>query len=146
VLDEKETIMAQTQSAVPQQIVKEGKLLARQGAVWDPGLAVLTADYFYFRGRGASWLHLFGLLGGLLRMALPVKVKISLPLTSITALGRGKIGLVRDVFFVEAAEGKKYWFRPDYQPWLEALTSALQNRSGVSLTRKDGDRWEVAQR
>lgn len=135
--------MAQTDSALQQQILKEGKLLARQGAVWDPGMAALTPEYFYFRARGGNWLHLLGLLGGLLRMALPVKVKISLPLTSITAIGRGKIGLVRDIFFIEALEGKKYWFRPDYQPWLEALTSALQTRTGLTLTRTADDRWEV---
>jgi len=138
--------MAQIQSAGQQQIVKEGKLLARQGAVWDSGLAALTADSFSFRGRGASWLQLLGLLGGLLRIALPVKVKISVPLTSITALGRGKIGLVRDIFFIEAAQGKKYWFRPDYQPWLEALTSTLQARADLSLTRTADDRWEVTHR
>lgn len=132
-----------TNTPVPQHIVKEGRLQARRGAVWDPGLGVITPESFSFRARGGAWLRLFGLLGGLLRMALPVKAQVSVPLSSITAFGRGHIGLVRDVFFIEAAEGKKYWFRPDYQLWLEALTNALQARNGITLARKGEDRWEV---
>lgn len=94
-------------------------------------------------GARGTWLSLFGLLGGLLRMALPVQMKVTVPLTSITAIGRGRIGLLRDVFFIEATDGKTCWFRPDYQPWLETLTSALQTRAGASLTQKSDDRWEV---
>lgn len=135
--------MAKTSIPVQEQILREGKLLSRQGAVWDSGLGVITPGYFYFRARGGTWLRLFGLLGGLLRVALPVKVKISIPLASITAMGRGKIGLLRDVFFIETMEGKKYWFRLDYQSWLEVLTNALQTCTGATLTRNGEDCWKV---
>lgn len=135
--------MTQTPEARQQQTLKEGKLMARMGVAWDAGLGVITPGHFSFQAHGGTWLSLFGLLGGLLRMALPVRVKVTVPLTSITAIGRGKIGLLRDVFFIEATDGKTYWFRLDYQPWLEALTNALQTHAKVTLTQKSDERWEV---
>lgn len=135
--------MAKTFVTAQQQIVKEGKLQTREGAVWNQGLGIITPEYFYFQARGGSWLKLFGLLGGLLRVVLPVKVKVSIPLASITAIGRGKIGLLRDVFFIETTEGKKYQFRLDYQSWLEVLTKALQNHTGATVIQNGEDRWTV---
>jgi len=135
--------MAKTSIPAQKQILKEGKLQTRQGAIWDQGLGVITQEYFYFQARGGTGLSIFGLLGTLLRMALPVKVKVSVPLTSITAIGRGRIGLVRDVFFIETIEEKKYQFRLNYQSWLEALTNALQTHTGATLTQNGEDRWTV---
>jgi hypothetical protein len=135
--------MAKTATTIQEQIIREGKVQTRPNFIWDQGQGILTAQRFYFQARVGAWLHFFGLLGLLVRRTLPVKVKIVIPLSSITAIGHGRIALTRNVFFMETREGKKYQFRSEYQLWLDVLKDTLQKQTGTMLIQTGQERWEV---
>lgn len=134
--------MAKT-TTIQEPIVREGKVRTRPGIFVDQGQGILTPQRFYFQARAGVWLGLFGLLGILVRAALPMKVKVDIPLSSITAIGRGRMGMRHNVFFIETREGKKYQFLFEYQLWLDALKDTLQKQTGTMLVQTDQERWEV---
>lgn len=134
--------MAKNSTIAQEQVLKEGTIQTRNGVIWDQGQGIITPQHFYFQARVGAWLGLFGFLGGLVRMSLPIKVKVYVPLASVTAIGRGRIGLIRDVFFMETREGKKYQFCSESQSWIDALRDVLQ-RQGGTLTQNDKERWEI---
>lgn len=135
--------MSRTSTTIQEQIVREGKLQARFGMVLDQGKGVLTPQHFYYQTRAALWLRFFGFVGVMVRNAFQLKVKIDIPLSSITAIGRGRLGMSRNVFFIETVEGKKYQFGLDYQFWLDALKDVLQKQAGTVLVQSNPECWTV---
>jgi hypothetical protein len=135
--------MAQANVSAPgQTIVQEGTLQTLTWGVWQGGRGVLTTEHFYFLVKGYGLFNYFGLLGRAINLIFPERTKNEIPLSSITAVGRGKMGLLKDVLRIETADGKKYQFSPDYQFWLEGLKNTLQTKAGVVLVQSGEERWE----
>jgi hypothetical protein len=135
--------MAKTTTTIQEQRLLDGKVRTRSGLFLDQGQAILTSQRFYFQARIGAWLRIFGLLGTLVKGALPVKVKVDIPLSSIAAIGRGRMGLASDVFFIETLAGKKYQFYLEHQLWLDALKDILQKQAGTTLVQTSQESWKV---
>jgi hypothetical protein len=136
--------VTQTDVNTQQQVLKEGAVYTLKGGIWKGGIATLTTERFYRKVRGSALLsYSFGLLGRLINQAFPWRVEIDIPLSSITVIGRGKMGLKKDVLYIETVDGKSYQFMPDYQIWLSALQNALQTYNHATLTQSADERWTV---
>lgn len=105
---------------------------------------MLTSERFYRKTKGSAILSTsLGLLGSLINQLFPEKYDIDIPLTSITVIGRGKLGLLKDVLYIETEGGKSYQLTPGYELWVAALKDALESHTHATLTQSDNDRWTV---
>lgn len=136
--------MAQSDVSAPEQIVLQGGLLTLSNiGIWTNGQAVLTTERFYRKVQGSPILYNFlGLLGTLINSMLPAKIDIDIPLTTITEIGRGKMGLKKDVLYIGTMDGKSYNLTPKYEAWIVGLRSALEGQ-GATLTQIAEERWSV---
>lgn len=136
--------MAQTDVSGQVQVLQTGTLLTLKGGMWKRGEAVLTNERFFRKVRGTALLpYLFGALGALINTAFPVKNDIDIPLTSITVIGRGKMGLKKDVLYIQTADGKSYQLTPNSDFWINGLKQALESQ-GATLTQNADERWTVS--
>ncbi|HEU5380573.1 MAG TPA: hypothetical protein VFV38_34550 [Ktedonobacteraceae bacterium] len=135
--------MTQTDISPQAQVLQQGTLLTLKAGIWTRGEAVLTTEHFYRMVKGSAFLYnFFGLLGSLINNMFPAKKDIDIPLTTITVIGRGKIGLKKDVLYIETADTKSYQLTPNYDSWFNALSSALKAQ-GATLTQNGDNRWSV---
>jgi hypothetical protein len=136
--------MAQTNVSTSEQIVLQGGLLTLSNiGIWTKGQAVLTTERFYRQVKGIPILYnAFGLLGDLINELFPAKTDIDIPLTTITEIGRGKMGLKKDVLYIGTMDGKSYNLTPKYEAWIVGLKSALEGQ-GATLTQIAEERWSV---
>lgn len=135
--------MAQIDNSRPTSTLKQGILLTLKGGLWVRGEAFITTERFYRRVQGSPLLPTaFGLLGRLINQAFPWKTDIDIPLASITVIGRGKMGLKKDVLHIETTENKKYDLMPNYAFWIAGLKDALQ-RQGATLVQTGEETWSV---
>ena len=135
--------MTQTDTSAQTQVLQSGALLTLKAGIWTRGEAALTTERFFRRTRGSGFLYsYFGLLGALINNMFPAKTDIDIPLTSIAVIGRGKMGLKKDVLYIETMEGKSYQLTPNYDFWIAGLKDALQ-RQGATLVQNGEERWSV---
>jgi hypothetical protein len=136
--------MAQTNVSPSEQIVLQGGLLTLSNiGIWTNGQAVLTTERFYRKVQGSPILYnFFGLLGTLINSMFPEKIDIDIPLTSITEIGRGKMGLKKDVLYIGMMDGKSYNLTPKYDAWIVGFRSALEGQ-GATLVQIADERWSV---
>lgn len=135
--------MAQADISTQEQVLRRGTLLTLKAGIWVRGEVVLTPTNFSREVKGTPFLYnFFGLLGSLINNMFPAKTDIDIPLSTITAIGRGKMGLKKDVLAIEVADGKSYQFTPNYQSWCTALKSALESQ-GATLIQAGDERWSV---
>jgi hypothetical protein len=136
--------MAQANVSTAEQIVLQGGLLTLSNiGIWTNGQAVLTTERFYRKVQGSPILYnFFGLLGTFINSMFPEKIDIDIPLTSITEVGRGKMGLKKDVLYIGTMDGKSYNLTPKYDAWIVGLKSALEGQ-GATLTQIADERWSV---
>ena len=135
--------MSQTDNSTQDQILQQGTLLTLKAGLWVTGQAVLTTERFYRQVKGSPFLYnFFGLLGGIINNMFPTKTDIDIPLTSITEIGRGKMGLKKDVLYIGTMDGKSYRLTPDYDFWIAGLKEALE-RQGTTLVQSADERWSV---
>ena len=126
------------------EVLQQGPLSTLNMGMWKQGVAVLTTERFYRKTRGLAILSTsLGLLGRLINQLFPEKNDIDISLASITIIGRGKLGLLKDVLYIETAEGKSYQLTPGYEPWLAALKDALQSHTHATFVQSGNDRWTV---
>ncbi len=125
--------------------IKQGSVLTLRGGMWKAGMATLSSERFYRQTRGyAVFNNTLGLLGAAINQLFPLRTDVDIPLTSITAIGRGKMGLLKDVLYIGTADGKSYTFRTDeYQLWVAALTEALQTYRKATVVQSGDERWSV---
>ena len=136
--------MAQTDVSSQAQSLQTGTLLTLKGGLWKRGEAALTTERFSRKVRGSALLsYSFGALGVLINSLFPAKTDIDIPLTSITVIGRGKMGLKKDVLFIETADGKSYQLTPNYDYWFTGLKQALESQ-GATLTQSTDERWTIS--
>lgn len=136
--------MTQTETSPQEQVLQQGSLSTLQAGMWKRGVAVLTTERFYRKTKGFAILSLsLGLLGRLINQLFPEKNDIDIPLASITLIGRGKLGLLKDVLYIETVDGKSYQLTPGYESWLTALRDALQSHTHATLAQSGDDRWTV---
>jgi hypothetical protein len=134
-------IQADTSTQAP--VVQTGTLLNLKAGIWVKGAVVLTTERFTRQVRGTAILYnYFGFLGDMLNNLFPPKTDIDILLASITVIGRGKIGLKKDVLYIETADGKSYNLMPNYQAWLAKLKGALESQ-GATLAQSGDERWSV---
>jgi hypothetical protein len=127
-----------------EQVLQQGSLSTLHAGMWKQGVAVLTPERFYRKTKGFAILTLsLGLLGRLINQLFPEKIDMDIPLTSITLIGRGKLGLLKDVLYIEIVGGKSYQLTPGYEPWMTALKDALQSHTHATLAQSGDDRWTV---
>lgn len=135
--------MAQADVSPQVQVLQKGTLLTLKAGIWTRGEAVLTSERFYRLVKGSAFLYnFFGLLGSLINNMFPTKTDIDIPLTAITVVGRGKMGLKKDVLYIETADTRSYQLTPNYEFWLNALKNALETQ-GATLTQNGDERWSV---
>ena len=135
--------MSQTDNATQSQILQQGTLLTLKAGFWVTGQAVLTTERFYRQVKGSPFLYnFFGLLGSIINNMFPTKTDIDIQLTSITEIGRGKMGLKKDVLYIGTMDGKSYQLTPDYDFWIAGLKDALE-RQGATLVQSANERWSV---
>jgi hypothetical protein len=136
--------MTQTETSPQEQVLQQGPLSTLQAGMWKRGVAVLTTERFYRKTKGFAILSLsLGYLGRSINQLFPEKHDIDISLTSITLLGRGKLGLLKDVLYIETVDGKSYQLTPGYESWLTALRDALQSHTHATLAQSGDDRWTV---
>lgn len=133
-----------TQTAT-EQTLKQGSILTLRGGMWKAGIATLSSERFSRQTKGyAIFNNTLGLLGAGINQLFPLRTDVDIPLTSITAIGRGRMGLLKDVLYIGTADGKSYNFRTaDYQLWIAALTEALQTYRKATVTQSGDERWSV---
>jgi hypothetical protein len=137
------TIVAQTDNSTQGQILQQGTLLTLKAGIWVQGQAVLTTERFYRQVKGSPFLYnFFGLLGSMINNLFPTKTDIDIQLTSITEIGRGKVGLKKDVLYIRTMDGKSYQFTPHYDFWIAGLKDALEGQ-GATLVQNADERWSV---
>lgn len=137
------TIVAQTDASTQGQILQQGTLLTLKAGIWVKGQAVLTTERFYRQVKGSPFLYnFFGLLGDMINNMLPAKTDIDIQLRSITEIGRGKMGLKKDVLYIGTMDGKSYQFTPNYDFWVAGLKDALEGQ-GTILVQSADERWSV---
>lgn len=142
--------MAQNDVVTQEQILLKGPLHSIKAGIWVVGVGTLTTEQFYRQTQGSSLLTMaFGLLGRLINGFFPVKKDIEIPLSSITGIGRGSMGLKKNVVLIETADGKSYSLtsnlsKPDYQEWLNAFHNALQTHNHATLTQDKDEHWVVS--
>ncbi len=135
--------MAQTDVSTSGQVLLQGTLLTLKSGVWVKGQTVLTTERFYRQVKGSPLLYnFFGLLGNMINNMFPAKTEIDIPLSSISEIGRGKMGMKKDVLYIGTVDGKSYQFTPNYDFWLTGLKDALQ-RQGATLVQSADERWKV---
>jgi hypothetical protein len=135
--------MTQSDTVSKTPILKEGALLTLKGGIWSRGEAFLTTERFYRRVRGSALLSFsLGVVGALINQAFPWRTDIDIPLASITVIGRGRMGLKKDVIHIETAESKKYDLTPNYDFWFSGLKDALQQQ-GATLAQTADETWSV---
>ncbi len=135
--------MAQTDVSTSGQVLLQGTLLTLKSGVWVKGQTVLTTERFYRQVKGSPLLYnFFGLLGNVINNMFPAKTEIDIPLSSISEIGRGKMGMKKDVLYIGTVDGKSYQFTPNYDFWLTGLKDALQ-RQGATLVQSADERWKV---
>jgi hypothetical protein len=111
--------------------------------MWIRGVGVLTTERFTRIVQGSPILYnYFGILGALINNTLPKKVDIDIPLAAIAVIGRGKLGLLKDVLYIETVEGKSYQLTPKYDYWFNGLKGVL-GEQGATLVQSGDDRWTV---
>lgn len=134
--------MAQTDVSTGQ-VLQQGTLLTLKAGIWIQGRATLTTESFTRQVKGTPFLYnFFGLLGAMINNLFPAKTDIDIQLTSITEIGRGKMGLKKDVLYIGTADGKAYNFTPNYDSWIAPLKQALENQ-GATLVQSADERWSV---
>lgn len=133
-----------TQTAT-EQMLKQGSVLTLRGGMWKAGIATLSSERFSRQTKGyAIFNNTLGLLGAGINQLFPLRTDVDIPLTSITAIGRGKMGLLKDVLYIGTADGKSYNFKTaDYQLWIAALTEALQTHRKATVAQSGDERWSV---
>ena len=135
--------MAQTDVSTQDQVLRQGMLLTLKAGIWVKGQTVLTTERFYRQVKGTPFLYnFFGLLGNMLNNMFPAKTDIDIQLTSITEIGRGKLGLKKDVLYIGTLDGKSYQFTPNYDSWIAGLKGALESQ-GATLVQSTDERWNV---
>jgi hypothetical protein len=135
--------MVQTDASTQGQILLQGKLLTLKAGIWVQGHAVITTERFYRQVKGSPFLYnFFGLLGAMINNLFPVKTDIDIQLTSITEIGRGKMGMKKDVLYIGTMDGKSYNFTPNYDFWITGLKEALESQ-GATLVQRADERWSV---
>jgi len=135
--------MAQTDVSTQDQVLRQGMLLTLKAGIWVKGQTVLTTERFYRQVKGTPFLYnFFGLLGNMLNNMFPAKTDIDIQLTSITEIGRGKLGLKKDVLYIGTLDGKSYQFTPNYDSWITELKGALESQ-GATLVQSTDERWNV---
>jgi hypothetical protein len=135
--------MAQIDTAPQGQVLQSGALATLKAGIWTRGEVVLTTERFYRKVRGFGFLYsFFGLLGALINSALPEKTDIDIPLNTISEIGRGKMGLKKDVLYIGTVDGKSYQLMPNYDYWIAGLKGALQSQ-GATLSQNGDERWTV---
>lgn len=135
--------MAQTDVSAQEQVLRQGTLLTLKAGIWVKGQAVLTSKRFYRQVKGSPLLYNFlGVLGDVINNMLPAKTDIDVQLTSITEIGRGKMGMKKDVLYIGTADGKSYQLTPNYDFWLVGLKDALESQ-GAQLVPGTDERWRV---
>jgi hypothetical protein len=136
--------MAQSDVSAPEQMVLQGGLATLSNiGIWTTGQAVLTTERFYRKVQGPPFLYnFFGLLGQFISGMFPEKIDIDIPLTTITEIGRGKMGLKKDVLYIGTMDGKSYNLMPKYEAWIAGLKSVLEGQ-GATLTQIADERWSV---
>lgn len=82
------------------------------------------------------------MLGALINQLLPAKTDIDIPLDTISEIGRGKMGLKKDVLYIGTGDGQPYQLTPNYEVWCAALKSALA-RQGATLVQSGNERWHI---
>jgi hypothetical protein len=137
------TIMTQTDVSAQGQVLRQGTLLTLKAGIWVKGQTVLTTERFYRQVKGSPFLYNFlGLLGNMINNMFPAKTDIDIQLTSITEIGRGKMGLKKDVLYIGTMDGKSYQFTPNYDSWIAGLKGALESQ-GATLVQSADERWSV---
>jgi len=127
--------MSQTDISTQDQILQQGALHTLKAGFWVTGQAVLTTERFYRQVKGSFLLYnFFGLLGSVINNLFPTRTDIDIPLTSITEIGRGKMGLKKDVLYIGTMDGKSYRLTPNYDFWIAGLKEALE-RQGATLVQ-----------
>ncbi len=135
--------MSQTDVSTQGQALRQGTLLTLKAGIWVKGQTVLTSERFYRQVKGSPVLYnFFGLLGAMINNLFPAKIDIDIPLTSITEIGRGKMGLKKDVLYIGTSDGKSYQFTPHYDFWIIGLKEALEAQ-GATLVQSANERWNV---
>lgn len=135
--------MAQTDVSTQDQVLRQGMLLTLKAGIWVKGQTVLTTERFYRQVKGTPFLYnFFGLLGNMLNNMFPAKTDIDIQLASITEIGRGKMGLKKDVLYIGTMDGKSYQFTPNYDSWIAGLKGALESQ-GATLVQSTDERWNV---
>jgi hypothetical protein len=135
--------MVQTDVSPQGQILQQGTLLTLKAGIWVRGQVVLTTERFSRQVKGTPILYnYFGLLGVLINNLFPARTDIDIQLTSITEIGRGKMGLKKDVLYIGTMDGKSYNLTPNYDIWIVALKEVLQSQ-GATLVQSADERWSV---
>ncbi len=125
--------------------LKQGNVLTLRGGMWKGGVATLSSERFYRQTKGyAIFNNTLGAIGAAINQLFPLRTDIDIPLASITAIGRGKMGLLKDVLLISTADGKNYTFRTtEYQLWIAALTDVLQTYRKATVVQSGDERWTV---
>lgn len=98
--------MTHTTGAAQSQILQKGTLFTLKGGFWKKGDAVLTTERFTRTVRGSVLIfNTLGVLGALINQLLPAKTDIDIPLYAISEIGRGKMGLKKDVLYIGTVDG-----------------------------------------
>ena len=135
--------MTQIDASAQTQTLQSGALLTLKAGIWTRGEAALTPERFFRKTRGSGFLYsYFGLLGALINNLFPERTDIDIPLSSISVIGRGKMGLKKDVLYIETMDGTSYQLTPNYDFWIAGLKDALQ-RQGATLVQNSDERWSV---
>ena len=135
--------MAQTDVLTQGQILRQGTLLTLKAGIWVQGHTMLTTERFYRQVKGSPILYnFFGVLGSLINNMLPAKTDIDIPLSMITEIGRGKMGMKKDVLYIGTMDGKSYQLTPHYDFWIAGLKEALESQ-GATLVQSANERWSV---
>jgi hypothetical protein len=136
--------MAKIDVAANEQVLMQAPLATLHAGLWQNGTGVLTTERFMRRSQGYKILSAFGVIGTLINQALPPgPVDIDIPLSSITTIGRGKLGLLKDVLLIVTSEGKTYQLTPRYESWIAPLQNALQQYSHATLVPDGAEKWQV---
>lgn len=135
--------MTQTTGDPQSQILQKGTLLTLKAGFWRKGEVALTTERFTRTIRGSVLIYnTLGALGALINEMLPAKTDIDIPLQAISEIGRGKMGLKKDVLYIGTVDGQSYQLTPNYEAWCAALKSALE-RQGATLVQSENERWTV---